>query len=121
MTVLYIDHHECTWHGDGAIEQYEDDKGRTKRRCTLCEHMDEEEKAKWLKKKKQANVKSSKYKSKMSEPISEPPSQPPSTQQLHAASTGQSVNTQYQLDADSYNYYLCTTPGHGKNGTDRTR
>ena len=75
--------------------------------------MDEEEKAKWLKKKKQANVKSSKYKSKMSEPISEPPSQPPST-----TSTGQSVNTQYQLDADSYNYYLCTTPGHGKNGTD---
>ena len=118
---VYIDHHECTWHGDGAIEQYEDDKGRTKRRCTLCEHMDEEEKAKWLKKKKQANVKSSKYKSKMSEPISEPPSQPPSTQQLHATSTGQSVNTQYQLDADSYNYYLCTTPGHGKNGTDRTR
>ena len=38
-----------------------------------------------------------------------------------ATSTGQSVNTQYQLDADSYNYYLCTTPGHGKNGTDRTR
>ena len=120
MTVLYIDHHECTWHGDGAIEQYEDDKGRTKRRCTLCEHMDEEEKAKWLKKKKQANVKSSKYKSKMSEPISEPPSQPPSTQQLHAASARRSVNTQY-LDSDSYNYYLCTTPGHGKNGTDRTR
>ena len=118
---VYIDHHECTWHGDGAIEQYEDDKGRTKRRCTLCEHMDEEEKAKWLKKKKQAIVKSSKYKSKMSEPISEPPSQPPSTQQLHAASTGQSVNTQYQLDADSYNYYLCTTPGHGKNGPDRNR
>ena len=183
MTVLYIDHHECTWHGDGAIEQYEDDKGRTKRRCTLCEHMDEEEKAKWLKKKKQAIVKSSKYKSKMSEPISEPPSQPPSTQQLHAASatstggtfaaeagaevtasselehvdngeevelevtaelvertqseyfdrspfvlevtasatsTGQSVNPQYQLDADSYDYYV-HQPGHGKNGPDRNR
>ena len=36
---VYIDHHECTWHGDGAIEQYEDDKGRTKRRCTLCENI----------------------------------------------------------------------------------
>ena len=50
-----------------------------------------------------------------------PPSQPPSTQQLHAASARRSVNTQYQLDADSYNYYLCTTPGHGKNGPDRNR
>ena len=50
-----------------------------------------------------------------------PPSHSNSTQQLHAASARRSVNTQYQLDADSYNYYLCTTPGHGKNGTDRTR
>ena len=49
-----------------------------------------------------------------------PPSQPPSTQQLHAASARRSVNTQYQLDADSYNYYVCLTQpiGHGKNGTD---
>ena len=38
-----------------------------------------------------------------------------------ATSTGQSVNTQYQLDADSYDYYV-HQPGHGKNGTDnRTR
>ena len=38
-----------------------------------------------------------------------------------ATSTGQSVNPQYQLDADSYDYYV-HQPGHGKNGTDnRTR
>ena len=43
-----------------------------------------------------------------------PPSHSNSTQQLHAASatsTGQSVNTQYQLDADSYDYYVVS--GHG--------
>ena len=37
-----------------------------------------------------------------------------------ATSTGQSVNTQYQLDADSYDYYV-HQPGHGKNGPDRNR
>ena len=29
-----------------------------------------------------------------------------------ATSTGQSVNTQYQLDADSYDYYVCLTSTH---------
>ena len=49
-----------------------------------------------------------------------PPSHSNSTQQLHAASARRSVNTQYQLDADSYDYYVCLTQpiGHGKHGTD---
>ena len=66
---LYVGYHNFSWHADGAIEEYEDDKGRKKHRCTKCLNMSEEEKQKWLKQKKPATVSTRKAKTKSSEPL----------------------------------------------------
>ena len=67
---LYSGHRECTWHGDSSnIVPCLDEKGKTVYKCTKCEDMDDEEREKWLKQKKPATVKSSKWKVKKSEPL----------------------------------------------------
>ena len=69
---LYLGHRECTWHGDdGNIREGVDDKGRRTYECTLCEVMSEQEFERWLKIKKPARIKSSKYKTKYSLPLQE--------------------------------------------------
>jgi len=66
---MYIGHNECTWHGDGAIEQYEDDNGKKKRRCKKCVDMSDEEKEAWLQQQKPARIVSNKYKFKKCQPM----------------------------------------------------
>ena len=68
---LYLGHQECTWHGGGNIKQDDDDKGRQSYECTMCKVMSEQEFEKWLKNKKPARIKSSKYKTKYSLPLKE--------------------------------------------------
>ena len=68
---LYDGHHQCTWHGDTSIEQYNDDNGAEKYRCTKCTEMSEEERVKWLQQKKPAKVNTKKYKTKYSDTLKE--------------------------------------------------
>jgi len=68
---LYDSYHNCSWHMDSAIEEYINDKGKTKHRCSKCHNMSEEETQKWLKQKKPATVTKRKLKTKYSQPLCE--------------------------------------------------
>jgi len=65
---LYVGHHQCTWHGDGYLQESD---GNCKYECTKCMGMSKEEKDAQEKKKKPAKINTKKFKTKYSESMND--------------------------------------------------